>query len=65
MGNEMYEPHSVEEYKGIKFGQKVKINDEEYTVYRIDDEENTITLVNKKAGFQYIKVDDLLNLIKN
>lgn len=63
VGNEYYEPYSVEEYKGLKFGQVFVIEGKEYKVYRINDKRNEVTLISKHRGFTYKNVDDFLELI--
>lgn len=64
MGSEIYKPHSVIEYKGLKFGQKFEIDDREYTIYRIDDIQNQLTLIAKEVGFRYIDIDEFIRMVR-
>jgi len=64
MGNEFYTPYSVNEYKGIKTGQRFTIGKHNCTVYRIDDKKEQVTFVSDRKGFCYIDVDDLLKIIE-
>jgi hypothetical protein len=64
LGNEHHDPHSIEEYKGFKYGQKIKLDEKEYSIYRIDDLKNEITLISKHSGFGYIDIDRLIELLK-
>ena len=63
MGNELNEPYSVDEFKGLKFGQKFIIDNVEYMVYRLDDKKNEVTLLVKNSGFKYADIDDFLKLV--
>jgi hypothetical protein len=63
LGRDGYEPHSVKEFKGIIDGQKIIIEDKEYTVYRNDDRANKITLISRHSGFGYIDIDKLLEIM--
>ena len=51
--------YSIDEYKGIKFGQKYEIDGYSYIVYRIDDRIQQIVLLCKKRGFFYLDFKDI------
>lgn len=63
MSNELYEPYSVDEYKGLKYGQTFIIDGKEHMIYRLDDKENRVTLLIPHSGFKYADIDDFLKLI--
>lgn len=63
MGNEYYEPYSVDSYKGLKFGEIYKIKNKNYMIYRLNDKRNEVTLLSKHNGFQYVDVDEFLKRI--
>lgn len=63
MCNEYCEPYSVEEYKGLKFGQTFTIEGKEYGIYRINDKRNEVTLIAKHCGFKYVDIDEFLKWI--
>jgi hypothetical protein len=63
LGRDGYEPHSVKEYKGFIDGQEITIEGKEYTIYRIDDRANKITLISRHSGFGYIDIDKLLEVL--
>lgn len=63
MGNDIYEPHSVNEFKGIRFGQEFIIDGVKHIVYRLDDKKNKVTLLVKNSGFKYADIDDFLELV--
>jgi len=44
--------------------KKIKLDEKEYSIYRIDDLKNEITLISKHSGFGYIDIDRLIELLK-
>jgi hypothetical protein len=65
MGYGYYKPNSIEEYKGLKLKQIFTIDNKEYTIYRLDDKRNEVTLLGKNSGFKYADVDEFLKLVKS
>lgn len=63
MGNEHHDTYSIDKYKGFEFGQKIHINGNIYSIYRIDDISNEITLISRHTGFGYIDIDKLIEVM--
>mgnify|MGYP001035351159 CR=1 FL=1 len=59
------ESYSNDKHPDFPIGMKFELNENIYTIYRVNDITDIITCVSPKSGFQYIGLTKLKELIEN
>lgn len=59
------ESYSNDNHPEFPYGMKFTIKDTFYGIYRTDDISNMITVISKRGGHQYIKLDKLRELFES
>ncbi|UGO46128.1 hypothetical protein PQE74_gp045 [Bacillus phage vB_BanS_Chewbecca] len=62
--HETGERYSNDKHPDFPIGMKFELSNHTYTIYRVDDVDNCITVISPEKGFLYIELTNLTELFK-